>query len=178
MLRLKVGYDGREGSPEGALAVEGALELEVGTVPFVLCLSTQAVRLLASHRVVPAWELQQSGHLTIVEMKLFQRFLSYLLHPQVPLFCHWRPTCRTMRQAGEAVDANQVTLGGYVSVFRSCLVLLLFTLVHCLMGGVIWSRQTGHSRRVSKELVSTVPSSRFASSTRTDCILDPSPPEQ
>ena len=78
MLRLKVGYDGREGSPEGALAVEGALELEVGTVPFVLCLSTQAVRLLASHRVVPAWELQQSGHLTIVEMKLFQRFLNTL----------------------------------------------------------------------------------------------------
>ena len=63
MLRLKVGYNGGEGAPEGALAVEGTLELEVGTVPFVLCLSTQAVRLFAAHWVIPAWKLQQSGHL-------------------------------------------------------------------------------------------------------------------
>ena len=71
MLRLKVGYDGREGSPEGALSVKGALQLEVRAVPFVLCLRTQAVCLFAAHRVVPAWELQQSGHLTIVEMTQF-----------------------------------------------------------------------------------------------------------
>ena len=68
MLRLKVGYDGREGAPEGALAVKGALQLEVRAVSFVLCLRTQAVCLFAAHRVVPAWELQQSGHLTVVEM--------------------------------------------------------------------------------------------------------------
>ena len=42
------------------------------------------------------------------------------------------------------------------------------------MGGVIWSRQTGHSRRVSSEFVSTVPSSRLASSTNTDCIVESS----
>lgn len=53
--------------------MEGTLELEVGTVPFVLCLSTQAVCLLATHRVVPAWELQQSGNLTIVEMTKFPK---------------------------------------------------------------------------------------------------------
>ena len=42
------------------------------------------------------------------------------------------------------------------------------------MGGVIWSRQTGHSRRVSSEFVSTVPSSRLASSTNTDCMVESS----
>ena len=41
-----------------------------------------------------------------------------------------------------------------------------------MMGGVIWSRQTGHSRRVSREFVSTVPSSRLASSTNTDCMVE------
>ena len=74
MLRLKVGYNGGEGAPEGALAVEGALELEVGTVPFMLRLCAQAVRLLATHRVVPAWELQQSRHLTNVEIPQFPEF--------------------------------------------------------------------------------------------------------
>ena len=43
-----------------------------------------------------------------------------------------------------------------------------------MMGGVIWSRQTGHSRRVSSEFVSTVPSSRLASSTNTDCMVESS----
>ena len=43
-----------------------------------------------------------------------------------------------------------------------------------MMGGVIWSRQTGHSRRVSREFVSTVPSSRLASSTNTDCMVESS----
>ena len=66
-----MGYDCREGAPEGALAVEGALELQVGTVPFMLCLRAQAVRLFAAHRVVPAWELQQSGHLAIIELTQF-----------------------------------------------------------------------------------------------------------
>ena len=104
--------------------------------------------------------------------------ISYLLHPQVPLLCHWGSTCRTMRQPGEAVDANQVTLDTFQFLAFLGDFDVVFTLVHCLMGGVIWSRQTGHSRRVSKELVSTVPSSRLASSINTDCILDPSPPEQ
>ena len=74
MLRLKVGYNGGEGAPKGALAVEGALELEVGTVPFMLRLRAQAVRLLATHRVVAARELQQPRHLRTDRLRLRKLF--------------------------------------------------------------------------------------------------------
>lgn len=68
MLRLQVGYNSGESATKGALSVEGTLELEVRTVPFVLRLGTQIVRLLAAHRMVPAWEPQQSRHLTRVDI--------------------------------------------------------------------------------------------------------------
>ena len=46
-------HDVGEGSVEGALTVEGALELQEGAVPLVGGLLGQRERLLAAHRVVP-----------------------------------------------------------------------------------------------------------------------------
>ena len=63
--------------------MEGALQLEVRTVPLVLSLRAQRVRLLATHRVVPARELQQPRHLRADRLrlrKLFEDFVLTTLH--------------------------------------------------------------------------------------------------
>ena len=127
-----MGNDGGESAAKGALTVEGALELEVRAVPLVLGLCAQRVRLLATHRVVPARELQQPRHLRTDRLrlrKLFEDFVpttfeqrngyndilcGHLLHPQVPLLGHRGPACWTVRQPREAVDADQVTLRQFI----------------------------------------------------------------
>ena len=95
VLRLKVGHHGGKRASEGTLAVEWALELEVGAVPLVLLLLGEGMRLRAAHGVVSAGELEQPGH---------------LLHAQVSLLRHAGPAGGAVGEAGEAVGADQVPL--------------------------------------------------------------------
>jgi len=95
VLGLEVRHHGGERPAEGALTVERTFELEVRTVPLVFLLLGECVGLGAAHGVVPAGELQQPR---------------YLLHAQVPLVRHGGPAGGTVRQSGEAVTADQVTL--------------------------------------------------------------------
>ena len=95
VLGLEVGDYGGQRAAEGALAVEGTLELEVGAVPLVLLFLRQWMGLCAAHGVVAAGELEKPRH---------------LLHAQVPLLRHGRPAGGAVGEAGEAVCADQVTL--------------------------------------------------------------------
>jgi len=96
VLCLEVRHHSGERTSEGTLAVERTFELKVGTVPLVLLLLREGVGLCAAHGVIPAGELQQPGH---------------LLHPEVSLLGHVGPAGWAVRQAGEAVAADQMALG-------------------------------------------------------------------
>ena len=90
--------------------MERALELEVGTVPFMLRLGAQAVRLLATHRVVTAWELQQSRHLTNGEMTQFLlRFFKTFLTCSIPKFLSSAMGDRHVGQCGRRGEQSMQT---------------------------------------------------------------------
>ena len=162
VLGGEVRHDVGEGSVEGALAVEGTLELQEGAVPLVGGLLGQRERLLAAHRVVP--EMKQEMRWRIgskKQQKLTWRYSAIfkngklghcpkfpwlflkgvrklrtqtcpintydlslkasspagvveqpgdLFHGEVPLLRHVAPAGRAVREAREAVDADEVAL--------------------------------------------------------------------
>jgi len=103
VLRLEVGDDAGEGTAEGALPVERALQVHILALQLVLSLQGQGRGHLASHRVVSARKVEQPGD---------------LLHAEVALGRHGGPAGRAVGQAGEAVAAYQMPLDALLDGWR------------------------------------------------------------